>query len=98
LFTVLNDIFPFVLFWKTSLVGNWKYLADYDDQKLIRHVSSHLACFHGGNWLFGIFNFSRLEVSNFILFPGGKLLNNQTIIDIALDLVDSCWNTYSSTT
>ncbi|KAG7448703.1 glycoside hydrolase family 47 protein [Guyanagaster necrorhizus] len=28
---------------------------------------------------------------------GGKLLNNQTIVDIALQLVDACWNTYAST-
>jgi mannosyl-oligosaccharide alpha-1,2-mannosidase len=25
---------------------------------------------------------------------GGKMLNNQTIVDIALKLADSCWNTY----
>ncbi|KAJ7643765.1 glycoside hydrolase family 47 protein [Roridomyces roridus] len=29
---------------------------------------------------------------------GGKLLRNQTIIDIALDLNEGCWNTYASTT
>jgi hypothetical protein len=28
---------------------------------------------------------------------GGKLLDNQTIVDIGLQLVDSCWNTYAST-
>lgn len=28
---------------------------------------------------------------------GGKLLNNQTIVDVALDLVEGCWNTYAST-
>ncbi|KAF7366880.1 alpha-1,2-Mannosidase [Mycena sanguinolenta] len=28
---------------------------------------------------------------------GGKLLQNQTIIDIALELNDGCWNTYAST-
>ncbi|KAF7367205.1 alpha-1,2-Mannosidase [Mycena sanguinolenta] len=28
---------------------------------------------------------------------GGKLLQNQTIIDIALQLNDGCWNTYAST-
>ena len=36
-----------------SMPGNYAYLADYDDAEKIRHVSSHLACFHGGNWLFG---------------------------------------------
>ncbi|KAJ7512675.1 glycoside hydrolase family 47 protein [Mycena galericulata] len=28
---------------------------------------------------------------------GGKLLNNQTIINIALELNEGCWNTYAST-
>ncbi|KAJ6585382.1 glycoside hydrolase family 47 protein [Mycena capillaripes] len=65
---------------KSSTVGNHFYLADRDDQGLIRHVGSHLACFYAGNWLLG-----------------GKLLKNQTIIDIALELNDGCWNTYAST-
>ncbi|KAF8656303.1 hypothetical protein AX16_002605 [Volvariella volvacea WC 439] len=65
---------------KRSTVGNWAYLADYDSSRRIRFVSSHLACFHGGNWLFG-----------------GRLLNNQTIIDTALELIDACWNTYPGT-
>jgi len=35
-------------------VGNWLYTATYDKPtNTIRHVSSNLACFHGGNWLFG---------------------------------------------
>ncbi|KAF8190449.1 glycoside hydrolase family 47 protein [Pholiota molesta] len=63
---------------KTSTVGNHVYLADFDDTRTIRHVGSHLACFHGGNWLMG-----------------GRLLNNQTIVNIALELVDACWNTYA---
>ncbi|KAF8889714.1 glycoside hydrolase family 47 protein, partial [Infundibulicybe gibba] len=65
---------------KTSTVGNHVYLADFDDSRSIRHVGSHLACFHGGNWLLG-----------------GKLLNNNTIVQHGLDLVDACWNTYAST-
>ncbi|KAF9010160.1 glycoside hydrolase [Cyathus striatus] len=65
---------------RTSTVGNHVYLADYDSSGRIRHVSSHLACFHGGNWLFG-----------------GKLLNNDTIVQYGLELVDACWNTYAST-
>ncbi|KAI5118171.1 hypothetical protein M0805_005793 [Coniferiporia weirii] len=28
---------------------------------------------------------------------GGKLLGNDTIVDVALDLVEACWNTYQST-
>ncbi|KAL4255270.1 alpha-1,2-Mannosidase [Pleurotus pulmonarius] len=65
---------------RTSTVGNFTYLADFDENKRIRHVGSHLACFNGGNWILG-----------------GKLLNNQTIVDIGLKLVDSCINTYAST-
>lgn len=40
---------------QTSTVGNHVYLADFDDSRTIRHIGSHLACFHGGNWLFGLF-------------------------------------------
>ncbi|KAJ7064868.1 glycoside hydrolase family 47 protein [Mycena amicta] len=65
---------------RTSTVGNHLYLADFDSSRRIRHVGSHLACFHAGNWLLG-----------------GKLLKNQTIIDIALELNEACWNTYTST-
>lgn len=36
-----------------STVDNLLYLADYDDNKKIRHVGSHLACFYGGNWILG---------------------------------------------
>lgn len=28
---------------------------------------------------------------------GGKLLNNQTIVDYGLALMEACWNTYAST-
>ncbi|KAI0301659.1 glycoside hydrolase family 47 protein [Multifurca ochricompacta] len=62
---------------KESTVGHHVYLADLDDRGLIRHVGSHLACFHAGNWLLG-----------------GKLVNNDTIVSLALQLNDACWNTY----
>ncbi|KAF8714433.1 hypothetical protein AX14_012695 [Amanita brunnescens Koide BX004] len=65
---------------KTSTVGGHVYLADFDDQRKIRHVGSHLECFVGGNWLLG-----------------GRMLNNQTIINAGLQLTDACWNTYAST-
>ncbi|RXW15707.1 hypothetical protein EST38_g10151 [Candolleomyces aberdarensis] len=65
---------------RTSTVGNHTYLADYDSDQRLRFTSSHLACFHGGNFLYG-----------------GRLLDNQTIIDVGLRLVDGCWNTYAST-
>jgi len=64
---------------RTSTVGNYLYLADFDGTQ-IRHVGSHLACFYGGNWLLG-----------------GKLLNNQTIVNYGLQLTDACWNTYQGT-
>ncbi|KAJ7686657.1 glycoside hydrolase family 47 protein [Mycena rosella] len=64
---------------RNSTVGNHLYFADFDGSS-IRHVGSHLACFHAGNWLLG-----------------GKLLGNQTIINIALELNEGCWNTYAST-
>ncbi|KAI0296398.1 glycoside hydrolase family 47 protein [Russula brevipes] len=38
---------------KTSTVGNHVYLADFDNNRRIRHVGSHLACFYAGNWLLG---------------------------------------------
>jgi mannosyl-oligosaccharide alpha-1,2-mannosidase len=63
-----------------STVGDHTYLADQTDDGQIRVIGSHLACFHGGNWLLG-----------------GQMLNNQTIVNIALQLVDACWNTYAST-
>ena len=28
---------------------------------------------------------------------GGRLLNNQTIVNLGLDLNEGCWNTYTST-
>jgi mannosyl-oligosaccharide alpha-1,2-mannosidase len=80
---------------KTSTVGNHVYLADYDDQKRIRHVGSHLACFHAGNWLLGIifrYRFSFMVETN---WSGGKLANNDTIVNISLQLNDACWNTYA---
>ncbi|KAL0569097.1 hypothetical protein V5O48_012873 [Marasmius crinis-equi] len=65
---------------RTSTVGNWTYLADRDDDGNIIGIGSHLACFHGGNWIYG-----------------GRLLNNQTIVNYGLALNDACWNTYAST-
>ncbi|KAF5371668.1 hypothetical protein D9758_003530 [Tetrapyrgos nigripes] len=65
---------------QVSDVGSHVYLADYDSQRRIRHVGSHLECFHGGNWIMG-----------------GRLSDNETIFQHALDLVDACWNTYAGT-
>ncbi|KAJ7754456.1 glycoside hydrolase family 47 protein [Mycena metata] len=65
---------------RKSTVGNHSFLADFDDNRNIRPVGSHLACFYAGNWLLG-----------------GKLLENQTIIDLALELNEGCWATYAGT-
>ena len=46
----------------------------------ISPVSSHLACFAGGNWILG-----------------GLVLQDQTFIELGLDLVDSCFETYNAT-
>ncbi|CAL1699168.1 unnamed protein product [Somion occarium] len=65
---------------RTSTVGNHLYLADQQDDGTLRHIGSHLECFHAGNWMFG-----------------GRLLDNQTIVDTGLELNEACWNTYAST-
>ncbi|KAG2006822.1 mannosyl-oligosaccharide 1,2-alpha-mannosidase [Coprinopsis cinerea AmutBmut pab1-1] len=65
---------------KRSTVGNFTYLADYDSNRQVRNIGSHLACFHGGNWIYG-----------------GRLINNETIVNYGLDLVEGCWNTYNGT-
>jgi hypothetical protein len=82
---------------RTSTVGNRVYLADFDDNKQIRHVGSHLACFDGGNWILGMALNISLEALSNVLLTGGRLLNNQTIVNVGLQLVDACWNTYAST-
>ncbi|CAE6482965.1 unnamed protein product [Rhizoctonia solani] len=33
-------------------IPNLLYLGDYTNKR-VRHISSHLACFHGGNWIMG---------------------------------------------
>jgi hypothetical protein len=80
---------------KTSTVGNHVYLADYDDQKRIRHVGSHLACFYAGNWLLGIPFVIASNSGLKPIDPGGKLANNDAIVNIGLQLNDACWNTYA---
>ena len=81
---------------QTSTVGNWTYLADLDDSGTIRHVGSHLACFYGGNWILGMrSSFARQMYILTNVFAGGKLTNNDTIVDIGLTLTEACWNTYA---
>ncbi|KAI0070112.1 seven-hairpin glycosidase [Panus rudis PR-1116 ss-1] len=87
---------------RTSTVGNHLYLADQDDDGRIRHIGSHLGCFAAGNWLMGSSPYdspasSAMSTYKLIEYTGGRLLNNQTIVDIGLKLNDACWNTYAST-
>ncbi|KAH8829477.1 glycoside hydrolase family 47 protein [Flagelloscypha sp. PMI_526] len=66
---------------RRSTVGDHLYTCTYDGvNNRFRHISSNLACFHGGNWILG-----------------GKLTNNETIVNYGLELADACWNTYTST-
>ncbi|KAL0576034.1 hypothetical protein V5O48_005941 [Marasmius crinis-equi] len=79
--TAVDSSIKFLL--RKSTVGDHTYLVDRDGtarKGTINAVSSHLACFHGGNWIYG-----------------GRLLNNDTIVKIGLELADACWNTYAST-
>ena len=39
----------------------------------------------------------RNAISDHHLYLGGKLINNETIVNYGLDLVEGCWNTYSGT-
>ncbi|CAE6459936.1 unnamed protein product [Rhizoctonia solani] len=55
------------------------YLGEWYNETF-RHLGSHLACFHGGNWIMG-----------------GRLTDNDTIVDYGLRLTDTCWNTYERT-
>ncbi|KAG0376754.1 maturation of Asn-linked oligosaccharides protein [Mortierella sp. AD032] len=54
---------------RRSTVGDWTYLADYDDSKRIRHISSHQKCFAGGDWIVG----GRLLVNETIFDIGQQL-------------------------
>ncbi|KAF8591294.1 glycoside hydrolase family 47 protein [Ramaria rubella] len=49
--TAVDPLIKFLL--KESTVGDWTYLADMEDDWQICHIGSHLACFHGGNWILG---------------------------------------------
>ncbi|KAK0457211.1 glycoside hydrolase family 47 protein [Desarmillaria tabescens] len=60
--------------WRTAVDSSIKYLLRY------RYISSHLTCFHAGNWLYG-----------------GTLLGNDTIVAMALGLMEGCWNSYAGT-
>ena len=72
-------------------------MADWDDGTII-HIGSHLECFHAGNWMLGtLLTLCPCHAILTRVAIGGKLLNNQTIVDWGLALMEACWNTYAST-
>ncbi|KIK68490.1 glycoside hydrolase family 47 protein [Collybiopsis luxurians FD-317 M1] len=82
-----------------DLADTWHAAVDSSIQNMARRstVGNHL---YISDWDDGelIHVGSHLECfhgGNWIY--GGHLLNNQTIINYGLDLVDACWNTYAST-
>ncbi|KAJ7034253.1 glycoside hydrolase [Mycena alexandri] len=66
-----------------------------DDDGLTRHIGSRVALIFPatGVELKEVPGIWRVYAGNWLL--GGQLLQNQTIVDIALELNDGCWNTYA---
>ncbi|KAF7363178.1 alpha-1,2-Mannosidase [Mycena venus] len=84
----------------TIFVDSWKTAVDSSIRTLLRNSTV------GGHMYLADYDAEQLirhvgshlacyYAGNWLL--GGKLLQNQTIIDIALQLNDGCWNTYAST-
>jgi mannosyl-oligosaccharide alpha-1,2-mannosidase len=78
----------------------WHAAVDSSIKELLRTstVGDHvyLADWNAGEVLLEGSHLACFEGGNWIL--GGKLLNNETIVNIGLALADACWNTYASTT
>ncbi|KAE9401839.1 glycoside hydrolase family 47 protein [Gymnopus androsaceus JB14] len=77
----------------------WHAAVDSSIKVLMRTstVGNHtyLADWNAGEILLEGSHLACYMAGNWIL--GGKLLNNETIVDIGLALNDGCWNTYAST-
>ncbi|KAJ8595860.1 hypothetical protein M405DRAFT_837588 [Rhizopogon salebrosus TDB-379] len=78
---------------KTSTVGGWLFLVNYDDNKNIVHVS-RLACFSRGSWIPGTSLF-RVNFS-LKLIKGGKLTNSDTMDSVCTSRPRSAieWSVY----
>ncbi|KAJ7824748.1 glycoside hydrolase family 47 protein [Mycena olivaceomarginata] len=80
-------------------IDTWKTAVDSSIRTLLKTstVGNHtyLADFDGTRIRHVGSHLACFYAGNWLL--GGKLLQNQTIIDIALDLNEGCWNTYAST-
>ncbi|KAJ6583995.1 glycoside hydrolase family 47 protein [Mycena vulgaris] len=81
-------------------IDTWKTAVDSSIRTLLRTSTrgnySYLADYEGGQINHVGSHLACFFPGNWLL--GGKLLQNQTIIDFALKLNDGCWNTYASTT
>jgi len=77
----------------------WHAAVDSSIKVLLRTstVGNHtyLGDWNAGTVLFEGSHLACYMAGNWIL--GGKLLNNETIVNIGLQLNDGCWNTYAST-
>ncbi|KAF9078695.1 glycoside hydrolase family 47 protein [Rhodocollybia butyracea] len=82
-------------------VDTWKAAVDSSIRVLMRNSTSadgnhvYIADWNDGQILHVGSNLECFHGGNWIL--GGKMTNNETIVNYGLALVDACWNTYSST-
>ncbi|KAJ7701448.1 glycoside hydrolase family 47 protein [Mycena rosella] len=80
-------------------IDTWKTAVDSSIRTLLKTSTvgnhSYLADDNGGEIIHVGSHLACFFPGNWLL--GGKLLQNQTIIDFALKLNDGCWNTYAST-
>ncbi|CAK5270522.1 unnamed protein product [Mycena citricolor] len=87
-----TDDTTFVDTWKTAVDSSISHLLKTSTVKNFSYLADQDdsgAIRHVGSHL------ACFYAGNWLL--GGKLLQNQTIIDVALALNDGCWNTYAST-
>ncbi|KAG6811843.1 hypothetical protein H0H92_005575 [Tricholoma furcatifolium] len=80
-------------------INTWATAVDSSIRKLQERsiVGNHLylADFNDGELLHVGSHLACYLGGNWIM--GGKMLNNDTIVNTALELIDGCWNTYAST-
>ncbi|KAJ7672429.1 glycoside hydrolase family 47 protein [Mycena polygramma] len=81
-------------------IDTWKTAVDSSITTLLKKSTvgnfSYLADFDSSRQIRHVgSHLACFYAGNWLL--GGKLLQNQTLIDIALDLNEGCWNTYAST-
>ncbi|KAJ7439202.1 glycoside hydrolase family 47 protein [Mycena latifolia] len=82
-----------------TFIDTWKTAVDSSIRNLLKTSTvgnhSYLADDDGGQIIHVGSHLACFFPGNWLL--GGKLLQNQTIIDYALKLNEGCWNTYAST-